>query len=81
MKNNGAKTQALHEYGLNAQIYNFKPYGGREIIAGSALISNDSGSHYQNNSEFNFTESEIGKAILNDEWFGIEYRVKSSIPN
>ena len=82
---NGANTQGLNEYGLNAQVYNFlslrtSPNRTNIVLATILTTDKERKTHYEDN-VFQLRDTDVGTSILNNEWFGIEYRIKSSDPH
>lgn len=85
--------QVLHEYGMNAQVYNFTNYdktgdGTREeFLQATRLYTRqpgEDGAYCMYNTTVPILElrdAEVGPSILAEEWFGIEYRVKMSNPH
>jgi hypothetical protein len=80
---NGGPTQVLHEYGMNAQVYNYYSYnpgGDRiEVVMNTALTTSSNNTHYTDE-VWIYRNLNLGSQILADQWFGIEYRVKKSSP-
>lgn len=80
---NGATTQVLNQYGLNAQVYNFQSGAstGLKLVDKCTMLTTNSTTNKQySQSEWNFNNAEIGSTVFVDEWFGIEYRLKLSNP-
>jgi len=85
----GGVSQVLEQYGMNGQIYNYKTgasYNNREIVLATVLYTQQEGEakpfyHYNGSTMHHFADAEVGQAILDDAWFGIEYRVKTSNPH
>lgn len=79
----GGSTQVLHEYGLNAQVYNYYSYGitpRSEVINSTILTTNTIATGYEDEVII-MSSAKVGQPILNNEWFGVEYRIKKSNPH
>ena len=83
-------TQVLNEYGLNAQVYNFYSYGTvpdrSEVMQATVLYTMDSGDvypncHYDGTTLEIFQNAPMGQSVLDEEWFGLQYRVLMSSPH
>lgn len=83
LKSNGAATQVLHEYGINAQVYNYYSYGSvpRKEVIKNTILTTDSSNISYDHAEHIYSDLDVGKHILADQWFGVEYRVKMSNPH
>lgn len=82
-------TQSVNIYGMNAQVYNYTTgasFYNREVIGATLLKTQQSGEalafcHYNGSTIENYKDAEVGIPIFKNEWFGLEYRVKTSNPH
>lgn len=80
---NSAKSQVLQQYGLNAQVYNYKTYGDgstNKAVKNTVLTTNSANDVYQANI-VDLIDADFGQIALASSWFGLEYRVKMSKPH
>lgn len=80
------KGQVISEYGMNAQVWNFQSFSGIEGIKPTVLYTQQTGEeaafcHYNDSTVYQLPDAEIGVPVLNERWFGIEYRIKMSNPH
>lgn len=80
VENAGGYPQGLHEYGLNAQVYNYHNSDGVECTKIAILTANETNRHYSSVDKV-YTDAPVGPQILKDEWFGVEIRIKTSNPH
>jgi hypothetical protein len=80
LSNNGAKGQVLHEYGLNAQVYNYQSFGGSEKVK-IGYLTTDTSKDSAYDAVEGPTDAIIHDFVMNSKWFGIEYRIKTSNPH
>jgi hypothetical protein len=71
-------------YGLNSAIINFKPFSGSLKVAHNIYTSTPSGTSSQSESDVqtnHMIQADLSDAILENEWFGLEYRFLLSSPH
>lgn len=90
LESRGAKSQVLHEYGLNYQVYNYNTYGGHLMVLNSRGITGADHSYYSGGtwgetgtsaSPYYYFDVHLENPVTNSEWFALEYHVKGNTPN
>lgn len=82
VEDKGGGPQVLEMYGLNAQIYNYHHQSNEVEAIKNTVLTTDSDNYYRySSSNVSYSGASVAAPIKENEWFGIEIRVKKSHPH